>query len=267
LGAGGLEFKSPRPDHFNQFQMQTKKWYFRAMRSFLYVLCAAVIPLLAPAAPAMPVCNDPRPRLVCAEYFASQLVVEATLIQTRVLPDKHYPEAYVYTLHVNRVLRGKIVATVSVYEGNDSGRAAFDWVRRKKYLLFLFYATDENAWTLDGCGNSGPLSHASKALAEIATIKTVHGGGVIHGVVGESLSTPLSGVRVEAVGKTGHYEATTNEKGEFQIDVPAGQYVVHALKSGLSFDKDDFSYEDPEHIQIEPGGCVQIQFDASLRRL
>jgi hypothetical protein len=79
----------------------------------------------------MPYCRVPQPRLVCAEYFDSQLVVEATLIQTRELHAKEDPEtvlAYVYTLRVNQTLRGKLDRTINVYEGNDSGRATFDWV-------------------------------------------------------------------------------------------------------------------------------------------
>ena len=169
--------------------------------------------------------------------------------------------AHIYTLRVDRVLRGKAAATLRVYERNDSGRATFGWVRGKEYLLFLFYATEDKSWELDGCGNSGPLSGAKMALAEIAAIKASHGGGRIQGIVSEqALSSPISGVRVEAIGKAGRYEATTNEKGQFQVDVPAGQYVVNAFKSGMSFDKADISYEDPRQVRIEPGGCAQIQF-------
>jgi len=36
-------------------------------------------------------CNVPQPRLICAEYFASQVVVEATLTQARVIHDKDDP--------------------------------------------------------------------------------------------------------------------------------------------------------------------------------
>jgi len=212
----------------------------------------------------MPFCRLPQPRLVRAEYFASQLVVEATLVETRALPNADDPlgiSAYIYTLRVNRVLRGKTAATLRVYEGNDSGRAPFDWVRGKKYLLFLFYAPQDKSWELDGCGNSGPLSGAQLALAEIASIKTAHGSGSIQGIVSEqALSVPIPGVRIEATGKAGHFEATTDEKGEFRIDVPVGDYVVNATKAGLSFDKADISYEDPHRIRIEPGGCAQIQF-------
>lgn len=212
--------------------------------------------------PAMSFCNVPQPRLVCAEYFASQLVVEATLVQTRELHDIDDPEgisAFVYTLRVKRVLRGTVAGTIRVHEGNDSGRATFDWVEGREYLLFLFQSAEQKgAWALDGCGNSGPLSKAAMALSEIAEIKKARGSGVIHGVVSEqALSTPVAGVHVEAWGPMGRYAATTNEKGEFQINVPAGRYIVGAVESG--FNAADISYEHLRDIQIDPGGCAQVQ--------
>jgi hypothetical protein len=149
-----------------------------------------------------------------------------------------------------------------VYEGNDSGRAGFVWVTGREYLLFLSYAANDHSWELDGCGNSGALSEARAALSEIAKIKAARGGGVIHGVVSEhAFSPPIPGVHVEAQGATGRFTATTNEKGEFQMNVPAGLYVLRvAQNDGFAFNSADISYEDPRSIRIEPGGCAQVQF-------
>ena len=233
------------------------------MKRCLGMLCAAGA-LLLPL-PAEAVCSVPQPRLVCAEYFASQLVIEATLVKTTELHDKDDPggiSAYLYTLRVNRALRGKIAGTIQVYEGNDSGRATFGWLQGKEYLLFLFYAPSEKSWELDGCGNSGPLDKANVALSEIAAIKTARGGGVIHGVVRGSEQLPevtISGVHVEAQGPTGRYVATTNEKGEFRMDVPVGRYAVRVIDQSRTFEAALFSYEAPGKIQIEPGGCAQIE--------
>ena len=162
---------------------------------------------------------------------------------------------------MNRVLRGKAAGNIQVYEGNDSGRATFGWVQDKEYLLFLFYGGSEKSWELDGCGNSGPLDRANAALSEIAAIKAARGGGVIHGVVSEqALSDPIAGIHVEAEGPSGRYTATTNEKGEFELKVPAGRYAVVATEDGSLFGTADISYEDPLGVQIEPGGCAQVQF-------
>jgi hypothetical protein len=209
-------------------------------------------------------CFVPQPRLTCAEYFASRLVVEATLVQTKIISDKGDPlgiEAHVYTLAVNKVMRGKAMGRIQVYEGNDSGRATFNWTRGKKYLLFLSYVPSENSWALDSCGNSGPLDTANAALSEIEAVNASHDGGVIYGVVSQqALSAPIPGVRVEVKGENGEYVATTDEKGEFQMKVPAGRYSARASQNGISFSKADISYEDPGNIQIEPGGCAQVQF-------
>jgi hypothetical protein len=52
----------------------------------------------------------------------------------------------------------------------------------------------------------------------------------------------------------------TNENGEFQIEVPAGRYIVRIVDGGRAFNTVVFSYEDPNEIQIKPGGCAQIEF-------
>jgi len=227
-----------------------------------YSLFLCVV-LLFLASPAEGICNVPQPRLVCAEYFASSVVVEATLVKVRSIRHKEDPEGvegFKYSLHVNRVIRGQVAPSFLVYEGNDSGRATFDWKTGREYLLFLFYSDSDKAWELDGCGNSGPTSDAKAVLRQIAVIQASHEGGVIHGVISQqALSVPVSAVRVEARGANGHYSATTNSKGEFEIKVPAGRYVVHAIKAGFLFTTADFSYENPNKIKIGSGGCAQIQ--------
>jgi hypothetical protein len=72
---------------------------------------------------------------------------------------------------------------------------------------------------------------------------------------------PIAGVHIVATGKAGRYEATTNERGEFRIKVPAGQYSVVAFKSGMSFEEYFLGYEYPGNVQIEPGGAAQIEFE------
>jgi hypothetical protein len=228
-----------------------------------YILRLTILVALL-AGQAMAVCSVPQPRLVCAEYFASRVVVETTLLRIRTLRDKGDPEgvaAFVYTLHADRVLRGDIPAEFQIYEGNDSGRATFSWKAGRSYLLFLFNSTHSKLWSLDGCGNSGPLANAKAVLAQIDAIQGHHDNGVIHGVVSEqALSVPIPGVHVEARGTDSRYKAITNAKGEFQMEVPVGQYKLRALRTGLSFQAADFSYEDPRNVRIEPGGCAQVQF-------
>jgi hypothetical protein len=218
------------------------------------------------ATPVLGVCNVPSPRLVCAEYFASKVVVEATLVSVREIHGSDDPQdvrARVYTLRTNLLFRGHVAEMFRVYEGNDSGRATFDWKVGQNYLLFLFYSVADKSWALDGCGNSGELDRKKSVLEQIDAIRSHTDGGVIHGVVSERrISDPLVGVRVEARGAEGLYQATTNAKGEFEIKVPAGKYTLRAVKAGFAFQGADLSYENPHGLQIEPGGCARVQLVA-----
>jgi hypothetical protein len=234
------------------------------MRYRLLVVSAAWLA----AGHALALCNDPQLRLVCAEYFASRVVTEATLVGMKTIRDKAYPEfdnGHYYDMRAERVLRGDIATSFRVYEENSSGRATFGWKAGRQYLLFLSYSAESKSWELDGCGNSGPLADAKKALAQIDGIQTNHDGdGVIHGVIsGHEESGSVSRVHVEARGIKGRYATTTNAKGQFQIEVPAGRYTLRAKRDGLSFRAADLSYEDPDNLRIEAGGCVQVQLSDS----
>jgi hypothetical protein len=75
------------------------------MKQFLL----GVIVALLLATPALSVCDVPSPRLVCAEYFASKVVVEATLVNVKNIHGNNDPQgvlAHIYTLRANRLLRG-----------------------------------------------------------------------------------------------------------------------------------------------------------------
>jgi hypothetical protein len=213
------------------------------------------------AAPAMPFCLAPQPRLVCAEYFNSAFVVTATLTKATTIPENaSAPVARIYTLRVNRILRGKPQVVVQVFEENSSGRAGFAWVLGQEYLLFLSYSeNDHTLWELDGCGNSGPITRAATALSVIGAIQTARGSSTIQGVVGGYGGPLLSGMHIEARGQAGRFAAITDDKGEFQMRVALGQYSVNVIEAGRYFDRFDLGYSDIEK-PLEPGGCAQIQF-------
>jgi hypothetical protein len=233
------------------------------MKCCRYFLCFAFA-LLLPL-PSLSLCGAPQPRLVRAEYFASQLVVEATLVRTRDIHDKDDPEgilARVYTLRVNKVLRGKTSGIITVYEGNDSGRASFYWLPKSVYLLFLFHMPEEKSWVLEGCGNSDLLSKSRQALREITAIKTTYREGLIQGLVSDqSMASPIPEARVEALGVAGKFVAETDKNGEFRIHVPPGKYSVRvADEKGVNYEASEFSYSNPKEVRLEPGSAVQIQF-------
>lgn len=223
---------------------------------------------LAPSAHAF--CLEPQPRLVCAEYYASQAVVEATLIKIEPIIEKDDPEAIdgrFYTMRSDRVLRGTMHRVFSIYEGNDSGRATFDWKIGTKYLLFLFRSPIGRAWSLDGCGNSNPAALAHVALGEINRINSSGLIGWISGKVsGETLSTPMPGVHLLIRGEASTYNVITDQQGTFRVAVSPGVYTVEPIQPPLPLEPDALTYENPGHIVIQRGGCAQAQFSESSTR-
>lgn len=231
-----------------------------SINRFLIVCCLT----LCLAGPASALCEDPRPRLVCAEYFASGAVVEATLLKMTPVNDKKEPDfiaAYRYSLRADTVLRGKVGDAFQVLESNDSGRSTFDWKVGEKYLLFLRSPHSGNAWSLDGCGNSGPLHSAAAALQEIDAIrKGHHDGGMIHGEVRDAaLPEAPPTIHFVARGSNTIYSAKSNSQGEFELKVPQGRYSLFRAKGDARIVAGVLSYENPLDLTILPGGCVQVQ--------
>ncbi len=186
--------------------------------------------------------------------------------------DKDDPEGisgHFYTLRANQIFRGTIQHTFTVYEGNDSGRASFDWNLGTAYLLFLFNSPDDKkAWSLEGCGNSAPADRADSVLRDIASIKRQRQGAFISGVVSsEKLSTFLPNVHLMIRGDGRTFKTATDQSGRFQIEVPPGTYSVEPIDPPVPLEPDVLTYEDPRHLRLQPSGCVQVQFsEASTRR-
>jgi hypothetical protein len=227
-----------------------------AMRKALIrgVLCLGLLDTWAFGA-----CGLPQPRLVCQEYFAESAVVVAKLVRVRKVeplrPGRN-DGTYYYMEAVERV-KGKILNRFQVYEENVSGRATFDWKRGENYLLFISYSKEDRGWELDGCGNSSPMAKAQKVLKEIGAIKAGKGHETILGFIASEETLPEEMVVKIAGGKS---RTILVENREFKVRVEPGTYVVTPVHPGWQFEKDAFSYDDPQKITIEPGKCAQIQF-------
>ena len=221
------------------------------------VLCA----ILSTAA--WSVCEEPRPRLVCAEYFKSQAVVTAKLLHIKHVAGKEV-DGYLYEMETDKAFRGDLGLTFSIYEENSSGRSTFDWKPGRPYLLFLqSYSNRDRGWVLDGCGNSGPLEQADAALKQIEGISGQH-GGMIQVMVGgnwTSYSPPFKGARVSARSSEHTYSGTTDEGGQANVQVAAGHYTVTVAGDRI-FKPFELSYENPNKVIVEDGSCAQIQFVA-----
>lgn len=232
------------------------------IRSVLSRSIRVILGLAAMQASAFAACGLPQPRLVCQEYFAKPAVVVGRLTRIRIVgrgPNEVKGRYYYFEI-VER-LKGKTLQRFQVYESNDSGRAAFEWKRGEKYLLFISYAQGDRAWELDGCGNSAPLASASKVLREIGRIRSGRSREMIQGAIASEESLPRSSIKIE--GEGGTYTTLTDKRNEFSIRVPIGVYVVTAEHAGWEFAVDEFSYDDAKKVTIQPGSCAQIQFTAT----
>jgi hypothetical protein len=236
-----------------------KKWVA------LLVIIGVGYPQLASA-----LCSEPQPRSVCAEYSASKLVVEATLLKVHSLHDKDDPEGIVarsYTLKVERVLRGAAQRTIDVYEENASGRASFDWKIGTRYLLFLFDSSEGKGLSLDGCGNSSSIASANSAFHQIDQLRNQGQIAWILGTVSTRYhAAPMADVEVIARYRGSIYKTSTDQNGTFRIKVMPGHYTVEPVQSHLSFEVDEMSYENPRHLTMQPGTCAQVQFIATSDR-
>lgn len=212
---------------------------------------------------AVALCRVPQPRLVCAEYFHSRGVVIARLDGVTPVKDTYggLSGAY-YSMTVERELRGPVPRLFRIYEGNDTGRATFEWKPGDSYLLFLREEGPNGSWMIDGCGNSGPSNGKLKALQQIEAIDAASDRVLIEGAVGGvSSSIPLAGVQVEVRGPGGVITAAeTKFDGTFEIQVSPGTYQARAMEPGKTFVAADLTYEDPDALFLEGGGCAQVQF-------
>ena len=204
------------------------------------------------------VCGQPQPRLVCAEYFRSQAVVEAKLVRSRYIAPSNEMDGHIYEMKTERVLSGNPGNSFDIWEENSSGRAGFAWEPGHSYLLFLT-SQSNRGWELDGCGNSGLLEKKQSALSEIEALQTRRGGMIQVAVGGDWIvGGPTRDAKVLVQGTHETFSANTNDKGIAEIRVPAGQYSVtvpdHRVQAF------DFTYDYPEKITIVNGSCAQIQF-------
>jgi len=230
--------------------------------------CRTILVLALLGSQAGALCGMPRPRLVCAEYFHSKAVVIAKLAGvTSVKDDYDAIAGTYYSMTVEQELRGKTPRLFRVYVANDTGRTKFDWKPGGSYLLFLLGQTPNGAWVIDGCGNSGPTDSKQSALDQVDMIDRTSNRAKIQGAVGGISSWfPVAGVQVEARGPGGVNTSETKADGTFEMHVAPGKYQVRALSQGKTFVAADLTYENPDDVVLENGGCAQVQFVESAKK-
>jgi hypothetical protein len=179
------------------------------------------------------VCQVPQPRLLCAEYSNSQAVVAAKLTHRTEIGDN---DGHRYSFLLQQSYLGHVPNHFVLWEENASGRATFEWKTGREYLLFLSYSQPDHAWTIDGCGNSGPLTERSEAISQIKHFAKHSGPAIVSGIVTTgSWTDGVSGVTITATTDTNAISVVSDAEGRFQFSLIPGDYRFHASKAGKQF--------------------------------
>jgi hypothetical protein len=209
------------------------------------------------------VCRLPHPR-VCAEFFHSDAVFIGTVISVREWPKgEASPEGWFYRLKLTKSYRGPTRDVIEVFTGNDTG--GFPLEKGKTYLIFAY--KQKGILNVDNCGNSAELSKASETIGQIESLlgnmKSASGGDIGGRVVISQKDAHAGGITVTARGGGKTYTGVTDDGGWFHIHVPPGKYVVWPETSRWIVTPYDLSYDNEDHVSIEPGSCAELQFLAS----
>jgi hypothetical protein len=220
----------------------------------LVVLLSLSFPRLAAS-----VCLRPHPR-VCSDFFRSDAVFVGTVISVRAWPMGEV-SGWCYRIKVTRWYRGSRRESLDVFAENSSAR--FPLEKGHSYLLFAY--KEEGRLTIDNCGNSAEISHASKAIEEIEsltrTLSEARTGDIRGRITETSPDDPgVSGVSVVAHSDGKRYVSVTDREGWFHIEVPGGTYVVTPETSAWSTKPYDLSYDAPQHVRVPNGGCTELYF-------
>jgi len=221
----------------------------------LWGLLGSVILICVTAISVLAVCEQPHPR-VCTEFYDSAAVFsgEVMTVRDQVYSGGGPPAGWFYRVRVQQSFRGPTGPVIEVYTENSSAR--FPLRKGRNYLLFA--RDDEGTLTLTCCGNSDFLEKSGNAIRQIEEIKQAKLGGEIAGRIGWGDSSDFEGVRIVAIGKNHTYVTRTDSKGWFKMRVRVGVYKVET--PDRDFWPFDLTYDDPNHVVVQPGGCPQMQF-------
>jgi hypothetical protein len=222
--------------------------------------CALLLALVILATPRLhAVCFEPKIR-VDDEFFVSDLVFIGTLVTDHKIgltPEGYYDED-AFTWRVQRVFRGAIHSgdMLRTYSGNDSGRFIYDVKAGQHFLIFAISdPTHKGGFVADSCGNSLPLSQATRTISELSELPNRHGGLLYGKMIDGDV-----GVRITATGLGRKYSTVTGHNGKFSLPIPPGTYSVTATKTGHIYADFDLAYKHSNAVTVPDGGSAGLAF-------
>ena len=214
--------------------------------------CIGLVVLLAlTVTPVVAICPYPAPK-VCSAFFESDVVFVGKVLSKRYTDNDDYIR---FDVRVAKRLKGTVSDTAHVYTGNDSGRLSWDVGR--DYVVFA-RREHERLVSGDDCSALSDPTKVSETIRQIddlgrATTATIEGE-----VVSRQPDGPgVRGILVRARGERQTYVGTSDSRGVFRIEVPAGRYQV---LSDPNVKQSDYSGSKLADINLVTGQCAQVQF-------
>lgn len=174
-------------------------------------------------------------------------------------------------MKVSEVFRGTVGGEVDVYTSTSSASCGYDFSRTRTYLVYAYWMAQTQRWGAGICSRTRPVSEGAEDLAYLrAAVRRTGTLGVLQGraehhepVDGEYgrmyNRRPYAGLRidVEPIGGSDarRYQATTDVRGEYSVQVPPGRYrLTPALPPSLYVLA-------PAVVDLrDPRGCASYEF-------
>ncbi len=101
---------------------------------------------------------------VSDEMKAASAVIIGTVMETRQVPQAWDSlDGTEYVVHIDKKVKGKQTDEITVFSEHSDNRVNLQTGRQ--YLLFL--TNDNQHWSINTCGNSGPMEEESAVVKQI----------------------------------------------------------------------------------------------------
>ena len=171
---------------------------------------------------------------VCAAYWRSDAVFVGQL-RDITLPDKEIKDGLpTATLHfiVEQPFRGISSATIDVSTPYGTS-CDMPFSKGRRYLIYAYRDSETTRLHAGPCDRSTELAHATEDLNYIRALSQNGVKETIAGRIARDMDESIKGSKVEVRNGSRTYEATTDEKGDYSVQLSGpGSYTVKVFLLG-----------------------------------
>jgi hypothetical protein len=118
------------------------------------------------------VCLYGNPPAIETEFNSSQSVFVGKAVSRSPIPESgKYYGGQNYGVNVQKVFKGNLPKTLTVFSENSSGR--FPMIVGKTYIIFVYY---DGRHQIDNCGNSGLVSEKEEVVRTLRLLRQTKNG-------------------------------------------------------------------------------------------